>query len=900
MSGTAVTRPDRRVYMFLSLVATICGVTCSDPGRVLVPSRGAGSQIALRDTVGGCATFEFRLLPNHAGITADSVPATSCKGSLRVVLDDATKPAINRDGHTLSFGVRLINTGLRPVTAPAHLYAWDDSVTAVASVTRARPVSIAEADSTLRDGARSWSFDTLLAGSAPHVLSPGASARAHMIRLTMRTGATAFRITLRARAQAGAVVGMQPPDSVPHWVYADSNFRAGRFARGVVVVIFWPTATQAQRQQAIDLVGGVVIGGRRLSSGDGYYYLFIPDDGSGKQLDTAVARLRALPQVQGAATERPSYPAYLRPHDGTGWQTWQLDRHAYGTEQNWDEEADASPLAWGCNTGDTSAHVGVVDFEFDSTELTANVTFGQSLLGAHRADTAEHHGTAVANIVAAHGNDSSGMTGTMWRASLSLGEPIGAATLTSIGVAVESLAVHGATVINLSWQNDYRDSVTAKSDFFSLFAPALRALRSGGHALPLLVIAAGNGDTISHGNQGMPVVYSAFPVARDSYPAIVVGASTSARAAATFSRYGRRVDLYAPGAGVYTWVVHNGTTRIDSVSGTSFSAPQVTGVAGLLKSFDGGLSVDSIRRLVDTVPTGQADSVTDRASRHVPILNAYASLQRAGRRTGAPLCGNRMWEDTTGRKIIVERADTAHKETLGTVPDSSTFGLNPQAIIPLHGGKKIFIESWTTMNHPLEYSLTWAPTTRTWTVAIDSAAFGQLQPKDKAAANLGWDNADHDGDTTLSTAIQDSLVGVARSDGKELNFVVPSNAIGATATYSWLGGTVYVVVSTKTANLYYSIPHAFTTATLIGTVTVSHREAFFFGMPEDGTQFIVSSSFIDTLGNQSKFQLEYRNPTSLSLLRPIVAESPSSAGQGLVGAADFAVSRSRRRPAWQH
>ena len=72
-----------------------------------------------------------------------------------------------------------------------------------------------------------------------------------------------------------------PPDSVPASIYdrlfADSNRisllprRSDRQPRNVILVVFWASATAAQRRAAIESVCGRVVGGWRIGEADGYY-----------------------------------------------------------------------------------------------------------------------------------------------------------------------------------------------------------------------------------------------------------------------------------------------------------------------------------------------------------------------------------------------------------------------------------------------------------------------------------------------------------------------------------------------------------------------------------------------------------------------------------------------------
>jgi hypothetical protein len=92
------------------------------------------------------------------------------------------------------------------------------------------------------------------------------------------------------------------PDSEPAWVHDDTSIVTARgrsqpVIRDVVLVLFHPNATQAERQAAIDRVSGKVVGGGRLNGVEGYYLVLLPRDTTHTLLFEALPVLKAMPGV---------------------------------------------------------------------------------------------------------------------------------------------------------------------------------------------------------------------------------------------------------------------------------------------------------------------------------------------------------------------------------------------------------------------------------------------------------------------------------------------------------------------------------------------------------------------------------------------------------------------------
>lgn len=94
------------------------------------------------------------------------------------------------------------------------------------------------------------------------------------------------------------------------------------------------------------------------------------------------------------------------------------------------------------------------------------------------------------------------------------------------------------------------------------------------------VVAAGNGSLLGSGKDACTVSPARVP------EAVTVGATDSVDKRASFSNYGKCVDVFAPGKGVVS--AYGGSASTDSswkqLSGTSMAAPHAAGVAALILS----------------------------------------------------------------------------------------------------------------------------------------------------------------------------------------------------------------------------------------------------------------------------------------------------------------------------
>jgi len=199
------------------------------------------------------------------------------------------------------------------------------------------------------------------------------------------------------------------------------------------------------------------------------------------------------------------------------------------------------------------------------------------------------HGTFVAGVVAARTNNGQGVAGTADGVVLMPVKVLactGGGTAADIAAGILYAARNGARVINMSFgghleSDTIRDAIKAAHDDFGV----------------VLVSASGNTD----------IGEVSFPA--DLPEVIAVGASDHHKPdeRAPFSNWGPEVDVAAPGVDITSTVPSKLCSRnwkcisslpYSQASGTSFAAPLVSGLAGLLLSRNPSLSNEDVRTII--------------------------------------------------------------------------------------------------------------------------------------------------------------------------------------------------------------------------------------------------------------------------------------------------------------
>jgi subtilisin family serine protease len=304
----------------------------------------------------------------------------------------------------------------------------------------------------------------------------------------------------------------------------------------------------------------------------GVHALVLPTAARAAQV---AAALRAVPGVRWAEVDRPVH-TMRTPNDALVAQQWALNTvHA--------------PVAWNVETGRRNhVLVAVLDTGVDAThpDLTGHVRAGADFVDGDADPRDEFgHGTAVAGVIAASTNNKVGVAGISWGATV-LAERVlgkqGSGSMCTVAAGIIDAVDAGAKVLNLS--------LGGPGDACPLIVE--KALSYAHDHGALVVVSAGN-----DGAKGNPVDYPA-----GCSGAFAVGATDTRDRKAGFSEYGPQVDITAPGVGILTTTWQEGGKHGYAFeSGTSLSAPIVTGAAALLLSKHPTWTPDQVRaRLVAT------------------------------------------------------------------------------------------------------------------------------------------------------------------------------------------------------------------------------------------------------------------------------------------------------------
>lgn len=292
------------------------------------------------------------------------------------------------------------------------------------------------------------------------------------------------------------------------------------------------------------------------------------------------------------------------------------------------------PQAWDIETGRSRVIVGVLDTgifglhpDMESRLLvnkSRDFTSGSAATVSVLEDP-NGHGTGVASIIGAIGNNGAGIAGVAWnirQASLRVLRSDGKGYSSWAAAAINYATSAGIPILNMSIAWDINNA-----HYYNVFLDTCISNYPG-----LVVCAAGNESA------NLDLTYSVHPADMSASNIISVGSSTQNDTKSSTSNYGATaVDIFAPGEGIRRCKTNGGYTTAEFISensGTSFAAPHVTGVAALMLAECSSVSTARMKSVI--MNTSDYFSALSSYCVCGGRLNAYKALNNVHSYTHTP------------------------------------------------------------------------------------------------------------------------------------------------------------------------------------------------------------------------------------------------------------------------
>ncbi len=343
---------------------------------------------------------------------------------------------------------------------------------------------------------------------------------------------------------------------------AFSCFARGKnYVEGEILVRFRDDAVRVQERRSVRSRNLSVMHEFRIVKN--LYHIKTPP---GTDIESVIRELEADPDVLYAEPNY-IYSALAVPNDP-------------GYANQWGLPQINAPAAWDRTTGNTDVIIAVVDtgVDYNHPDLADHIWKDSQLNSGYNAinETANpmddsSHGTHVAGIIGAIGNNGTGVSGVNWHVSI-----MALKFLDSAGNGFVSDAIKCLDYIARRW--DENENVIAVNNSWggtSFSTPLYNAIANLSSKGILFLAAAGN----SGGNND---ALSFYPASYNLPNIISVASSDQTDYRSSFSNYGKvSVDVAAPGTSIYSTMPNSG---YGTKSGTSMATPFVAGLAGLLSA----------------------------------------------------------------------------------------------------------------------------------------------------------------------------------------------------------------------------------------------------------------------------------------------------------------------------
>jgi hypothetical protein len=527
--------------------------------------------------------------------------------------------------------------------------------------------------------------------------------------------------------------GFVAPDSAVALLVSPPGDDSVLVLRNFIRVIFDDTTSGYTIRNVFARYGGRVVGGDTLLKS---YMVQVPDPGpTYAALDSVLSRVRSEPGVRFAVRYVFSEPVRdpgRYPEDDPQ-SSRRRDWFGPGTDGTRALMAVRAPLAWGCETGlyrTDAVAIGVMEDIVDASipDLTPSFSRLHAASASQPLNTiatfspgALSHGTGVAGVLSALGDNGFGVAGLVWQSQLHvfrLAREDGSTTrrlgdrAQAIERAIRLAATTPVRILHSSVEaavdpEEARILAVAIADFVNT-PPGRLFVQAGGDNRYTI-----RPDTILKIHQGGFVMHQAMVLLDPGAKARVVMVGAANRDGTRLWDEGQ--GLYRDGATLITGVTDIlapsqdilvlvrprdfSSSSVRSRSGTSFGAPMVSGTAALLWAFDPTLTADDVKGyILAGASERMGASGTVEPSPVIPnsgglhLLDAYEALARASRErpNTTPICGGQVWARETS--IYVDQG--APSPRIIPVPGAHFLGLASVA----QGGRRIAVTDWQFPN----------------------------------------------------------------------------------------------------------------------------------------------------------------------------------------------------------
>lgn len=330
------------------------------------------------------------------------------------------------------------------------------------------------------------------------------------------------------------------------------------------------------------------------SLGEGQYKIQLREDMS---VSSAVHYFSRMSNVEFA---QPDYKVQLEriPNDASFNNLWGLENTAQnGGTANADIKATE---AWNTNTGSGKMVVAIIDsgVDYNHPDLAANIWSSPKNKSVHGWNFVNNtsnvmddngHGTHIAGIIGAVGNNGIGVAGVNWHVqimALKFLDKSGSGYLSNAVKALNWAVANGAKIVNNSYAGGGSD-------------PAMKAAIAAARAKGVIFVAAAGNDASN--NDTSPV----YPANYNSDNVVTVAATDRNDRLASYSNFGRAtVEIAAPGSNIYSTLPGN---KYGYYSGTSMAAPEVAGALALVWDTHPDWSykqvIQAVLKTADVVPS---------------------------------------------------------------------------------------------------------------------------------------------------------------------------------------------------------------------------------------------------------------------------------------------------------